>query len=97
MMSLKWRDFGISKECLIIDELPPVDAWITLKLRSSECTLFFIVRKLITDGIIDRMIGAFEALNPSLGLRTGGKNPNRLVIDKMKVWQTLAMYSYLTG
>jgi hypothetical protein len=94
---LKWRDVDPTKECFLIDELPPAEAWATLNLRSSDSSLFSIFQKFVNGHIVERLIADFERLDLSLGKQKNSGSGRRIVIDKRKVWQTLAVYTYLTG
>ena len=74
-----------------------MDAWATLNLRATDASLFSIFRTFVTDRIVERLVSDFDLLNPSMGRRRSGQNQKRLQIDAKKVWQTFAVYTFLTA
>ena len=94
---LKWRDFEKKKECFVLDELPPVDAWTSFRLRNTDISMFNVFRNFVNDDIIDRLGRRFSEENHTYGSRKGTLKLKRAVITNVKIWQYFAVYIWLVG
>jgi len=94
---LKWRDFEKKKECFVLDELPPVDAWTSFRLRNTDISMFNVFRNFVNDDIIDRLGQRFSEENHTYGSRKGTLKLKRAVITNVKIWQYFAVYIWLVG
>ena len=95
---LKWQDVDRTKECFLIDELPPEDAWTTFKLNKTRPpSIGDVFRMFITPALMQLLHDDFP--DPiTLGRR--GKDKMRLrqfTPTTAQLWETMAVYIWILG
>lgn len=91
-----WRHIDKKVECFVLDELAPMDAFLSFK-RIHAPRFIDIFQRFVTDELITKVMNRWSDKDLYLGDTTKAGSPKQLKPTKKLVWQTLAIQVRLIG
>lgn len=92
-----WREVDVTKECFMIDELPPEKAFLSLNIPLREASLFQIFHKFVDDRVMNDLYSALDPDELVMEWRSDLQPKKKIDLKMWQMWETFAIQVRIIG